>query len=422
MSKHVAIIGAGIAGLNIAYQLHVRGISVSVFERETSEALQCSYANGGQISVCNAATWHTWDNVVKGLRWMMQKDAPFYSKPSLSISKLAWIAGFLKNTVKGKHEELTKRTIALGLHSSAVYDQIVMREGLHFEQQHSGMLHVYTNEKSLEDALKYRDMFQDNGVSWIHVSPDEIKKHDPNMAHFKNMVGGVLTPEDWTGDIKQYCQQLRDILQKRGVKFVFNAQIDEVKPGAIFFKRDSDEMEIVADDDTLPVVQFKHSRRIESGYDAIVISAGYEIDKFAGQCGEWLNVYPVKGYSVTIEDAFRAPKVSLLDDDKKIVSAKFDDSNRFRIAGTAELDGDNRDIKRARIEPLLRWCQENFDVDIRNYSSWCCHRPMAADMMPIFRRSKTPGIYYHGAHGHLGWTLSAGTANILAADIERDLL
>lgn len=65
--------------------------------------------------------------------------------------------------------------------------------------------------------------------------------------------------------------------------------------------------------------------------------------------GDRVNVYPVKGYSITVnmkDEASQraAPWVSLLDDKAKIVTSRLG-SDRFRIAGTAEFNGYNYDIR-----------------------------------------------------------------------------
>ncbi len=92
----------------------------------------------------------------------------------------------------------------------------------------------------------------------------------------------------------------------------------------------------------------------------------------------------------------------------------------MRVAGTAEITGDNWDIRRDRIEPLLKWVRENFPlVDTRDYKSWACLRPMTPNMMPIVRQSKKePSVFYHVGHGHLGWTLSPATAKQLTKIIK----
>ena len=120
----------------------------------------------------------------------------------------------------------------------------------------------------------------------------------------------------------------------------------------------------------------------------------------------------VKGYSITINNVNpkHLPKTSLLDDEAKIVTSSL--GNKFRVAGTAELAGENYDIRRDRIQPLLDWVHLNFpDINTHDYTQWACLRPMTPNMMPILRQSKTnPKVYYNTGHGHLGWTLGPFTA------------
>jgi D-amino-acid dehydrogenase len=84
----------------------------------------------------------------------------------------------------------------------------------------------------------------------------------------------------------------------------------------------------------------------------------------AQRLGDRINVYPVKGYSITVDlperaDQDAAPWVSLLDDRAKIVTSRLG-ATRLRVAGTAEFNGFNKDISAARIDPLVRWCRAHF--------------------------------------------------------------
>ena len=52
-SKSIAIVGAGVAGITTSYFLAKKGHKIRVFD-PNGVAHECSYANGGQLSVCNA--------------------------------------------------------------------------------------------------------------------------------------------------------------------------------------------------------------------------------------------------------------------------------------------------------------------------------------------------------------------------------
>ena len=154
----------------------------------------------------------------------------------------------------------------------------------------------------------------------------------------------------------------------------------------------------------------------ETGRPVVQFELNTALSDDVTQVRSWLiNVYPVKGYSITIhlkssESQQATPKVSLLDESAKIVTSRLG-QDRFRVAGTAEFNGFNRDIRADRIKPLVDWTRRNFGaIDTSNTVPWSGLRPMMPDMMPFVRAGRRPGIFYNTGHGHLGWTLSAATA------------
>lgn len=391
----IAIIGAGISGLTAAYYLSREGFDISIYEREPYAAMQCSYANGGQISVSNSEVWTTWSNVLKGIKWLGRKDAPLLIRPSLDPHKVVWLFKFLYHTACNDYARNTIDTIRMGIESRILLDQIAKDEQINYDQLKKGILHIYSDLKYFESAQSVKEMYEANGCEWqiIHRK-DDMVKIEPALEHKQNMCGAIYTPSDWTGDIHKFCTSLAEILEKKyQVKFHYDTEINWKKAEYTF-----------------------------KSYDRVVIAAGVGSCDLAQSVGETLRVYPVKGYSVTIQldDAKSyAPQVSLLDDEAKIVSSRFDD--RLRIAGTAEFAGENYDIRRDRIEPLLNWVHKNFpEINTHNYSSWACLRPMTPNMMPIVRRSRNPKYYFHTGHGHLGWTLAAKTAKLLTEQIKGD--
>jgi D-amino-acid dehydrogenase len=91
---------------------------------------------------------------------------------------------------------------------------------------------------------------------------------------------------------------------------------------------------------------------------------------------------------------------------------------RFRVAGTAEFNGMNRDIRDDRVKPLVDWTRMLFpDVDTNQVVPWAGLRPMMPNMMPRVGKGRQPGVFYNTGHGHLGWSLSAATAQMVAETI-----
>lgn len=104
----------------------------------------------------------------------------------------------------------------------------------------------------------------------------------------------------------------------------------------------------------------------------------------------------------------------MLDDSAKIVTSRLG-ADRFRVAGTAELNGVNRDIRSDRIQPLVSWVRTHFpEMSTARVIPWAGLRPMLPGMLPKVGSGRRRNIFYNTGHGHLGWTLSAATAEAVA--------
>src|SRR5262249_32422303 len=109
-------------------------------------------------------------------------------------------------------------------------------------------------------------------------------------------------------------------------------------------------------------------------------------------------------------------------DDAKIVTSRLG-NDRFRVAGTAEFNGFNRDIRADRVRPLIEWTRRLFpEISTARVVPWSALRPMTPSMLPRVSASCRPRVFYNTGHGHLGWTLSAATAGIVAEAIESNLV
>jgi len=392
--KSVVVVGAGITGVLAAYYLAKEGYQVTVLEQEKHPAMRTSYANGGQVSVSNSEVWTTWSNVKKGIRWMFQKDAPLLIRSKPSIAKIKWMTKFLWHTFLGTYARNTAETIQLGLKSRNLYKKIIEEEGLEFDQSFCGILHFYKDPVYLENAYSVKDLYNANGCEWDMLSARETFDKDPALTDLEGVIGGVWTSDDWTGDIHKFCVELSQVLQEKyNVKFVFDITVSK-----------------------------SLKTELLSEFDIVVVSAGVGSVEIAKFFGDSLSIYPVKGYSITINvdenDMRYIPKVSLLDDEAKIVTSTL--GNRFRVAGTAELAGENYDIRHERIKPLLDWVHTNFpNINTHDYTQWACLRPMTPNMMPIVKQSdKNAKVFYNTGHGHLGWTLGPATSKTITEMIE----
>lgn len=403
---HIVVIGAGITGITTAYALVRRGARVTVLEHHPYAAMDTSFANGGQLSASNAEVWNSWTSVLKGLKWMLTPGAPLLVSPKPSWHKLTWLAEFV--AAIPRYEINTIATVRMAIEARAHLTRIAIEEGIAFDRESRGILHVYRTRREHEAAAAVTKLLAKGGLERRAVTPDEIRAIEPALK--ADFYGGFYTPSDFTGDIHKFTNGLAKACQRRGVELRFSTDV----------------VAIAADDRGVTVTtqpaEGERPRTAEptrESFDGMVICAGVGSRALAAQVGDRLNIYPVKGYSITINlaepsDQAVAPWTSLLDDAAKIVTSRLG-SDRLRVAGTAELNGFNKDIRAERVAPLVAWSRANFPgMSTRSVVPWAGLRPMMPDMLPRVMRGRCSRVLYNTGHGHLGWTLSAATAEVVA--------
>jgi len=398
MKKTIAVIGGGITGVTTAYALAKRGFDVTLFEKQRYAAMETSFANGGQLSASNAEVWTHGSTILKGLKWMLKSDAPLLVNPKPSWHKLSWFFEFLaaiphyqKNTI-----ETARLAIAAREHLFAWAQQ----EGIDFDLEKKGILHIYRDKAGFEHAGMVSKLLAQGGLERRALTPQEIRDIEPTLSGA--FYGGYFTESGSSGDIHKFTSGLAAACARHGVRCLYGQQV----------------LSVAADGRQASVTVREAQGTSTSGFDGIVVCAGTASRMLAAQLGDRVNIYPVKGYSITVnllDEASRAaaPVVSLLDDETKLVTSRLGE-DRFRVAGTAEFNGYNRDIRADRIRPLVEWVQACFPgVSTRSVVPWAGLRPMMPDMLPRIGRGSKPGVFYNTGHGHLGWTLSAVTASMV---------
>ncbi len=374
----IAVIGAGITGVTTTYFLTQKGFKVDLIESRRYPAMATSYANGGQLSASNSEAWNSWSNTLYGIKSLFSNNSSVILNPKLSLSKITWLINFIY-AIKYKHK-ITQQICKMAVESICLYQQIAKKEKIKFDLCDKGILHFYFNQKQTEHALDVNMLYSKAGLKRVRITHDELYSLEPSLIG-KRFDSIFFTKSDKSGDIHSFCNNLVNKLLKENKVKLINKEVKDL------------------------------GKELKE-YDKIFLCAGVGSRRLARSIGEFLNIYPVKGYSITVNNPGPyAPKVSLLDDEKKIVCSRLGEK-RLRIAGLAELNGYNLDIIQKRIRPLIVWCNQMFpDINTKDIKPWAGLRPMTPNMLPIFKRSIEKRVWFNTGHGHLGWTLSAYTAN-----------
>ena len=400
---NVVILGAGLLGVTSAYYLRQLGHDVTVLDRQATPAAETSFANGGQISVSHAEPWANPGAPLKVLKWLGREDAPLLFRLRADLRQWLWGLQFLRECTPARTRHNIEQIVRLGTYSRQTLQALRQDTGLRYDQRTQGILHFYTSQQEFDAAEAPAAQMRELGCDRRVISADEAVRLEPALRHIRpQLAGATYTAEDESGDAHRFVQELAARCREDGVQFLMSHTVTALREagGAI------DHVEA-----TDAEGRFQRLRG-----QAYVLAMGSLSPLLAAPLGLRLPIYPAKGYSVTmpVKDASMAHQVSLTDDEYKLVFSRLGD--RLRIAGTAELNGYDRDLNRVRCEAIVRRTEELFPGagDTTQAQFWTGLRPATPSNVPLIGGTKLGNLFLNTGHGTLGWTHACGSGKSIA--------
>ena len=399
----VIVLGAGLLGVTSAYFLRQQGHDVTVVDRQAAAAAETSFANGGQISVSHAEPWANPSAPLKVLKWLGQEDAPLLFRLRADARQWRWGLQFLRECTPARTRRNIEQIVRLGTYSRDTLQQLRRDTGIAYDQRTQGILHFYTSEKEFDAAEAPAAQMRELGCDRRVISADEAVRIEPALAHIRpQLAGATYTSEDESGDANRFARELVKLCEAAGVRFLMSHTITAIREAG----GEVDHVEATDNEG-----RFQRLRA-----DAYVLAMGSLSPLLAKPLGVELPIYPAKGYSVTmpVKNPAMAHQVSLTDDEYKLVFSRLGD--RLRIAGTAELNGYDRDLNRVRCEAIVRRVEALFPGagDTERAQFWTGLRPATPSNVPIIGRSKVGKLFLNTGHGTLGWTHACGSGKSIA--------
>ncbi|MFQ2506234.1 D-amino acid dehydrogenase [Aeromonas caviae] len=394
----IVVLGGGVVGVTSAWYLAKAGHKVTLLERRDGVALETSHANAGQISPGYASPWAAPGIPLKAAKWLLQKHAPFTVRPTSDPFQLRWMLKMFANCTPAAYAVNKGRMVRLAEYSRDCMKQLRGELALDYEGRQLGTLQLFRSQAQLDASKRDITVLEEYGVPYQSLNADGCEEVEPALARVRGkVVGGLRLPGDETGDCFRFTQALADEARKLGVSFVFNCAIDEVE---------------IAKGRAVAVRAGE--QRFQA--DAIVCALGSYGTGFLRPLGIEIPVYPVKGYSLTLPmtDAEGAPRSTVLDETYKVAITRFDE--RIRVGGMAELSGFNLALNPRRHDTLAMVVRDLFPQggNLEQATFWTGLRPMTPDGTPLVGPSPIPGLWLNTGHGTLGWTMAAGSGQLLS--------
>lgn len=402
---HVLVLGAGVVGLASAHVLATAGHRVTVLDAERAPGRGASFANGGQLSYSYVAPFAGPGVIGKVPGWLLDPDGPLRFRPAFDPHQWRWLIGFLRACNAAQAERTTAALLALAALSRMLTREVVALPGMEFDFAPAGKLVIQPDAAAMAGATRQMELQARLGSVQRALTREECLAAEPALRHVAHRIaGGILTESEEAGDARLFCEALALRLAKGNAAVAFRMGLRARQ----LIRAEGRIRGVLTDEGVIEA-------------DHVVLALGNGARALARPLGLDLPIYPLKGYSLTLDvaDEAEAPRISVTDSAAKVVYARL--GRRLRVAGMADLVGEDHRIEEARLDSLLRLARAAFPKasDWREIRPWAGLRPATPTGLPLLGATRAaPNLWLNLGQGSLGFTLALGSAAMVAAMIE----
>lgn len=400
MARTALVIGGGLLGITSAWYLAERGFAVTVVERREGSALETSFANGGLITPSQSDPWNGPGTLVHLLTWLWREDSPLLLRPRALPGMWRWGLKFLLNSRAAPWWRASEANLRLGLYSARCLRELRETLKLEYDCKTAGTLKVFQDEDALERSVALARSLEPLGLTYTALDAAGAVALEPMLEHQAAVLAGAIHyPADESGDAHAFTRALEQHARQAGVRFLYGTEV----------------MRLRAADGMVVALETPAG---EISADTYILAAASASAVLAAPLGLDLPIYPVKGYSATLDAPLkRTLRVPLVDFERKVVVTPL--GQKLRVAGTAEFTGFDTSLNPQRsanvLSQMLRLLPEVADqAGPDAVQHWTGLRPMTADGPPLLGTTPYRNLFLNSGHGPLGFTLCAGSSRAVA--------
>jgi len=394
----VAVIGAGIIGINCALELQSLGYQVTLIDKE-GIGLGCSKGNAGHF-----ATEQVFPLAESSLLWQMPKLlldplGPVSLSAKHFIKAIPWFMQFFNNMRPSLRDKNTVAIKALNKNAISHYIALLKEANMEHLITLQGSLLVFeTTDRSKVDAMYQH--YQSEGIPVKLLDRAETLALEPNLNDSINY-SLFFTDVAHTIDPLALSVALADFAKSKGMTFQQGAvtQIAQAETGVT----------IMTDNEAL-------------AFDHCVVACGAWSKKLLKGLKYNLPIEAERGYSLSLPitdnetNLLSRPVASA---ERRFIITPMD--NTLRLAGTVEYAGlyapaNNKraDMLKDNAAFILKSLPEEKTIQGAVQERWMGCRPSLPDSLPVICQAPNHDkIFFALGHQHLGLTQGVVTGKLI---------
>ena len=396
--RSIAVIGAGIVGAAVALALATDGHQVTVIDHAEVGA-GTSFGNAGGI-VTGAVTPIATPAVVRAMpSYLFARNGAAVLRPRHFVRAIPWLLRFVASSRPARVAAISAALAPLVAQAMLAHRALAGLSQAGALLRPVGWLKAYGTDAGFARSALERELMQRHNVNFSVLNADEVSQLEPKLDR-RFLKRGVFQPDSgFVSCPMALAQAYFEAATLGGAKFM-QAQVRAIKP------LEGGGISVTADGS---------SHR----FDAVVLAAGAWSKPFAQQVGDRVCLDTERGYHLSFGGS-AAPLLQrpVLFPEHQFALSPMHDG--IRLCSGDELAGLTAAPDYRRIRALIpQACKLLPGMEGNSVQrEWMGFRPSTPDSLPVIGRSpRCRDVFYAFGHGHLGLTLSAITAQIVAGII-----
>jgi glycine/D-amino acid oxidase-like deaminating enzyme len=356
--KKIAVIGAGIVGVQVARALVLRGIDVTLIDRGDPGS-GTSFGNAGFI-----ATDHIFPlahgRVLRSLpRMLLNPLSPLSMRWRELPRLLPWFLRYARACSSSRANDSIAALALIQSQAKAAWRRVLVRDGIGELFRESGSWTLFESERAFAASAQERSLQKDHQIEWEAFSAEALRERIPEIG--PSVRHGVFYPNS--------MNTISPIM-------VTTALFDRfINDGGNFVK------------DSVSALRQQHGNIAtlvtsagEQTFDAIVVCAGHLSGRLLKPLGLKVPIVAERGYHLEVSHSELSFDMPLSSHERGFTMTPM--TSGLRLAGTSEISSADHDEAPnwTRAEILKRHVADILPGKAENETArWIGHRPTLYD-------------------------------------------
>lgn len=409
--RDVAVVGAGIVGLSVAWFLQERGVDVTLYDADRA-GHGASWGNAGWLTPAITVPLPEPAVLRYGLGAMVRPSSPVYVPPHADRALWQFLLGFARHCTTRHWERGTAAYAPINRMAIRAFDDLADADAVPRPRSARPFLACY---RTADDAMAMLQELEQigrvgNQVHFDYLTGPQVRQAQPALGEDVSAAIALhgqryLHPPD-------FVRALLHSVIARGGKVQESAGVRHVSAGPTdaFVENDSG-------------TRHRH--------DAVVVATGAALNDLLRPFGVRRIVHAGRGYSFSVPGE-QVPTGPVYFPDQRVACTPLHepaspvvgpsdraDTELVRVAGMMEFRRPSAPLDRRRIRAIVdsvRHLLPGLDFDDLR-SEWVGSRPCTTDGLPLVGATRSPRVLVAGGHGMWGVALGPVTGKLLAEQV-----